>query len=262
MMACLSLAALASAVLLAGCGGVATNGDPVAQAATKSAADQSFRFTLLDGDRPAGEGAYDADAKRLRMRIDVPLGKAAPSGIDLVADNASGLVVYVHLPFLGPLLPQGKSWVKVDLARAAKAQGLDAGQLLQAAAGSPAELLAALVHAKGSQELGKETVGGVETTHYRATVDPREILLSKTTGKTRSQLGRALDKAKPAKAPVDVWVGDDGLVRRLRVELPSGGAGFRGGAFTEELSGYGDAVDVQLPPAAAVVDASSGKLHP
>jgi hypothetical protein len=262
MRAFLALAALVSTVLLAGCGGNDASLDPVAQAATKSAADQSFRFTLLDGARPAGEGAYDAGTKRLRMRIDIPLGKAVPSGIDLLADNSSGLVVYVHVPFLRPLLPQGKSWVKVDLGRAAKAQGLDAGQLLQAAAGSPAELLAALVHAKGSQELGKETVAGVETTHYRATVDPRALLLGKTTGNTRAELERALDKAKPATAPVDVWVGDDGLVRRLRVELPAGKAGFRGGTFTEELSGYGDAVDVQLPPPSAVVDASNGKLHP
>jgi hypothetical protein len=258
---CVAFVALASAVVVAGCGGAVTALDPVAQAATKSSADQSFRFTLRSDRGLTGDGAYDADAKRLRMSLSVPVGTGSPTPLELVTDGASGLVLYVRVPFLAALLPQGKSWVEVDVERAAHAQGLDLGQLLQTGRSSPAQLLAALAHSKDSQKLGTETVDGVRTTHYRATIDPRDALTDGVPAKTRKQLEQALGKTDLAPVPVDVWVGDDGLVRRLRVELPQL-AGADGGTFTEELTGYGEPVTVELPPAATVVDASSGKLYP
>jgi hypothetical protein len=258
----LLLPALAAGVVLAGCGGGGVASlDPVAQAASKSAADQSFRFTFRADGKVAGDGAYDAAAKRLRMSFDVPFGQGAPMPLELVTDTSQSVVVYARFPFLSALLPQGKAWVKVDLRRAAKAKGLDLGQLLQAGQSSPAELLAALVHSQGSKKLGTESVGGVETTHYRVTLDPRDSLLRNVHGEVRQKLERALEEAKLRDLPVDVWVGDDGLVRRLQVELPRV-PGVQGGTFTEDLTGYGEPVHVELPAAGQVVDASDGKLHP
>jgi hypothetical protein len=93
------------------------------------------------------------------------------------------------------------------------------------------------------------------------TIDPRDSLLRNVHGEVRQKLERALEEAKLRDLPVDVWVGDDGLVRRLQVELPRV-PGVQGGTFTEDLTGYGEPVHVELPAAGQVVDASDGKLHP
>jgi hypothetical protein len=181
----------------------------------------------------------------------------------MLADSSKSLVMYVRMPLLTAFLPNGKSWVKVDVAEATKAQGGNLAQLLQAHESSPAQVLAALVRSKDSRKLGTETIGGVSTTHYRATVEPREAILSQTSGALPAQVDKALARAKLQELPVDVWIGDDGLVRRLQVELPriSGAkAGLGGDTFTEDLSHYGEPVSIELPAADTVVDAPNGKI--
>lgn len=228
------IAALAAAALLAGCGGDVVSLDPVAQAATTTSQAQSFRFTFHGSAGSSGvvdgSGAYDADGKRLRMRLTVPFGTGAPVHMDLVS---VGTDAYVRVPLLAAFLPQGKSWIAFDLAKAAKETGVDAQQVLQASQTSPAELLSALVHSDKSVSVGAETLGGVHTTHYRTTLD-------------------SLAHVSAAPVPVDVWVGDDDLVRRLQVSAAAAG-------FTEDLSGYGDPVSVDVPSAAETVDSAAVK---
>jgi hypothetical protein len=260
----LAAAALAS---LTACGGGAIALDPVANAATKSNEQQSFRFSFHASDGTTqgtmdGDGAYDGKEKLLRMSFDVLFGDKKMR-LDMLADSSSSLVMYVRMPLLTAFLPKGKSWVKVDLAEAVKAKGGGLAQMLQANESSPAQMLAALVHSKDSQNLGTETVGGVATTHFKATVDPREALLSQAKGAVPAQVDAALTKAKLDRLPVEVWVGDDGLVRRLQVDLPriaGAKAGFNGARFTEDLTGYGEDVAVALPADDAIVDAPGGKL--
>jgi hypothetical protein len=259
--------AAAAAGSLTACGGGAIALDPVANAATKSNAQQSFRFSLhaTDGTTQGtmdGGGAYDAQGRLLRMSFDLPFG-GKKLRMDMLADSSKSLVMYVRMPLLTAFLPKGKSWVKVDVAEAIKAKGGNLAQMLQANESSPAQMLAALVHSKDSQNLGTETVGGVATTHFKATVDPKEALLSQAKGAVPAQVDAALAKATLDRLPVEVWVGDDGLVRRLRVDLPhiSGAkAGFGGVTFTEDLTGYGEDAAVALPAEGAVVDAPGGKL--
>ena len=263
------IAALGAAALLAGCGGDVTSLDPVAKAASASTASQSFRFSFeAAGGTPTGavrgDGAYDGEGKLLRMSAHVEVTSGITMTMDLLTDTSDGFVLYARFPFLTAFLPDGKTWVKVDLEKAAaSAKGVDLSQLLQASRGNPADMLAALVRSDRSKELGRERVDGVDTTHYRTTVDPKEAVLAKLSGKTREQVEQLLAQAQAGQMPVDVWVGDDGLVRRLRADLPAvtaGGKSVGGGTFTEDLSGYGDPISVSLPPASQVVDATSGKL--
>ncbi len=263
-----ALAAL-TALGLTACGGSTLALDPVAQAATKTSELQSFRFAFdaTDGTTAgalSGDGAFDAEHELTRMSFDVPFGSGGKKmRMDLLADSSKSLVLFVRMPLLTAFLPKGKTWVRVDVAEATRAKSTNLAQMLQANQSSPAQMLAALVHSKSSQNLGNETVGGVETTHYRATVDPKEALLAQAKGAVAAQLEEALAKAKIEQLSVDVWIGDDGLVRRLEVELPkiSGErAGFGGSKFTETLSGYGEDVQVELPATDAVVNAPGGKL--
>ena len=63
-----------------------------------------------------------------------------------------------------------------------------------------------------------------------------------------------------SKVPVDVWVGDDKLVRRMTMHLkPSGGAAATTGfsmTMNMDLFDYGTPVKVSAPPESDVFDAS------
>jgi hypothetical protein len=240
--------------------------DPVAKAAS-STNDDSFRFTFRAAGAATGDlhgaGAYDSDAKRLQIGFGLPSPTGGSMRMDVVTDTSDGAVVYARFPLLAPMLPDGKTWLRLDVGKIAKGHGLDLTQLLQANQGSPAPVLDALIKSNTSLKLGRETVGGVETTHYRAAVDPKELALAQVQGEAREQLEQALAAAKVVTLPIDVWVGDDGLVRRLRLTMPDVASGTTGAGsvtFTEELSGYGEQVDVALPDDADVFDFSSIKL--
>jgi len=236
--------------------------DPVAQAAS-STGDRSFRFTLRASGASTGElrgdGAYDSDDERLQMGFDVPSPTGGSMHMDVVTDTSDGAVVYARFPLLAPMLPGGKTWLRLDVGKLAGGYGVDLTQLLQANQGSPAQMLDALVKSSVATKVGRETVDGVATTHYRAAVDPKEYALAQLQGEARAQVERALEAAQVATLPIDVWVGDDGLVRRLRVKVPEGASG-KTVTFTEELSGYGDDVDVPLPDDSETFDLSSLKL--
>jgi hypothetical protein len=262
----LVLAPLVLAVALAatGCGGDVVSLDPVAKAADTTTGRGSFRFSFTAADGSGahglkGDGAYDAAGERLRMTFSTPGPSGEPTSIDVVADGSDGAVLYLRVPLIATFLPNGKQWIKLDLGTAAAAAGVDLGRAVQAGSASPAELLRALLSSDGARKVARETVGGVETTHYRTTVDPKRTLPARVQGEARTRLEQALERAGAQALPVDVWVGDDGLVRRLRFEAPriaAGGTSVGGGTFTEELSGYGEPVEVALPPADEVLDAS------
>jgi hypothetical protein len=260
------VAVVAAAVWFVGRDGGTIVLDPVARAAS-STNDDSFRFAFRAAGAATGDlrgaGAYDAEAERLQIGFDLPSPTGGSMRMDVVTDTSDGAVVYARFPLLAPMLPDGKTWLRLDVGKLAKGHGVDLTQLLQANQGSPAPVLDALIKSKTSVKLGRETVGGVGTTHYRASVDAKEYALANVRGEAREQLERVLGAAKVVTFPVDVWVGDDGLVRRLRLTVPDVTPNQTGGGsvtFTEELSGYGEPVDVALPDDADVFDFSSIKL--
>jgi hypothetical protein len=246
----LGLVALLAAAVVAGCGGVSL--DPVAEAATKSADAGSFRFAFelslgAGGSQAAaltGDGAYDAAASRVQARV----GVGGETG-ELIMDMSSGTpAVYVKPPAGQGALPPGKTWGKVDLADAAKSGGFDLGPLTQGQL-DPTKLLDVLRKAGDSTTVGKETIDGTETTHYRVTVDPAKAFAQKQQSKQEQEQARqALQFLGGSSVPVDVWVGDDGLLRRVGVQIGGKDALFAVG-MRLDFSDYGSGVTVDLPPA-------------
>src|SRR3954470_5057510 len=84
--------------------------DPGAQAASTTTAG-SFRFTLSTSGAATGnlhgDGAYDADAKRLQIGFDVPSPTGGSMRMDVITDTSDGAVVYARFP-LAPILPSDK----------------------------------------------------------------------------------------------------------------------------------------------------------
>lgn len=299
-----TLALLAALVTLAGvlvgCGGgddatsVEVTGQPIAaeelqRAASTSGDVESARFAFrleAEGatglDRPlsiSGSGAFDGAGERAALSMDLSafapvfgafLGGLGVSGdlrladpeawkIDAVRD---GEVSYVRFPAFGDQLPEGKSWIR---ARDGSSVGgrVELGQLSRT---GPKTFLELLERVSGEVEVvGAETLHGVETTHYRATLDPASIEKSRSgsgPGDLRDLTDELFTSPELKEIPLDVWLGADGLIRQLRLDVTAeqpGGDTVRA-SMSFELWDVGAPVEIELPPSDEVVDAESVQL--
>jgi hypothetical protein len=297
----LSIAAVC--VLVAGgCGGGASSSaiqaDPIsfqelAQSASTSADATSGRFsfdmamTLPGAEEPfsfAGEGAFDAPSKRASFAVDMSalakmlggfasaLGGGSAGGLPDFDDPdgwkieaiQDGDVAYIRFPAIDGQLPEGKTWIKATKGDA-HVSGFDVKELESFTRRDPRELLDTLRSVSGDIEtVGTEELRGVETTHYRAVVDPVELAKSASTGgpsATDALLGQLTTQSGIDDVPLDVWIDANGLVRKLSMEVSATEQASEAGAATIsfELWDYGETVEIDLPPASQVADASA--LH-
>jgi hypothetical protein len=175
-------------------------------------------------------------------------------------------MAYVRLPAIADQLPAGTSWVKTNT-RHPRGESLDLDQFRQLTGSDPRNTLDLLRAASGEIEtVGAGTVHGVSTTHYRATIEPSDYAKLVLAGK-RDQLGSLADQLVAPSGigamPVDVWVDGSGLVRKLAISFAAkqpGTADVTEALMTFELYDLGEDVQIELPPASEVVDASA--LHP
>jgi hypothetical protein len=282
------VSSLAGAMLVSGCAESAPTPvvDDLAQVADASRNAETASFSLRVeqklGDEALAidaEGAFDTARNRARLSVDLSslatifaeLGKAfgAPKGglqgfddpakwkLEAIQD---GTRIFLSSPLLESALPKGKTWISGDLAKLGREQGVDLGQLGSFGQSDPREALDMLRGVSGDlEEVGRETVRGVETTRYRATLDARKLAAQLAKGGDRDLVGGLVDEVEQAglrDIPLEVWVDDELLLRRLDLRLnPSNGSG--GDArFTMELFDYGEPVDATPPPASLVADVS------
>jgi hypothetical protein len=295
----LRLVALSCAfVALAGCGGgddpsanapvtFAQLADAAGATADASSGrfDFSFELDLPETDDAlalTGSGSFDADAKRSSISLDLSslaqmlgglfAGAAPPAAnapdfgdpagwkIEVVTDRE---VVYLRFPAFASELPPGKSWVRIEAGEEARAQGLDLGQLDSLTATDPQDVLELLRGVSGEVEtVGTEELRGVETTHYRGRVslaDYDELVPEENREQLRELFDQMLERSGLGELPIDVWLDEEGLVRRLQATFSatdSATAETLAASLGFELYDYGESVDVVLPPATQVVDAA------
>lgn len=290
------LAATLTLAGMAGCGGSdaaqPVAGEPVSleelsRSASTSAEARSGRFSFsmtvsLPGAEEAfaftGEGAFDTASDRASFSMDMSslarllggfvAGLAGPNARDVpdfddpsgwqVDAVQDGTVSYVRFPAVADRLPAGKSWIRTD--GTTDVQGFDLDQF---ATNDPRTLLHILKAASAEVEtLGREELHGVETTHYRATIDPREYAKVAPTEKREELFSLAEQmgvQSGLATLPVEVWLDSDGLVRKLSLEMSAtqpGSSEPGDASIAFELWDYGEDVEIVLPPASQVVDAS------
>jgi hypothetical protein len=155
--------------------------------------------------------------------------------------------VYLQLPDFA--LP--KPWLKVELGEVPGLEG--AGQVTDV---DPADSLRLLHGAlRDADVVGSEEIRGVPTTHYRVTVGLAEAA-AQTSGDARVFLDRQIERLRTESLPLDVWLDEEGRVRRqaYQVDVPSFGATPSGTApsgirLALEYYDYGVTVDVTPPPA-------------
>jgi hypothetical protein len=238
--ALLALAPLA--LLVASCGDTVSI-DPVAKAADASTK-QTSEHMQLDGTVTAGTqiiamtGTGDFGNNPTRGQV---LMRVRANGRDAsMQEVLDGTRVYISAPALMGQLPGAKKWMSVDIEKAGKALGVDVANY---SSQSPSSVLEQLKATGGVAKIGPEAIDGVATTHYRATID-------------QAKLRKILKKAQftGTYEPVDVWIDDQGLVRRMHLAYTAKGATTD---MTASFSKYGEPVNVTVPAAADTFDATS-----
>ncbi|MGV9282961.1 hypothetical protein [Streptomyces sp. NPDC003730] len=274
------LSALMGSVVLSGCGG---DGESGAKGGDASPGTSASKTT---GAREQGtvevRAAYDktAEAESARMTMDMKIsakGRTIASDAEGVIDLAEGdsvmtvtaqdksieqrvveQVLYQKVP--GKKAPGGKSWIKIDLKKVAARQGVSNQQI-----GDPAQTAAyaKAITDKNVEKVGTEKIDGVDTTHYKVSVDVSRIPGGDQLAK---QLGPTL--------PMQVWLDDEGRLRRQQIDMTvkapaSASAAPDGSGSPEQLkmttvmqySDFGTEVDAEAPPAGQVADMTDQALQ-
>jgi LppX_LprAFG lipoprotein len=182
-----------------------------------------------------GSGDFDSKARQGTMHVDFSAG-GLNGGVDAISD---GTVVYAKSDLLAIALPVGKTWLKIDLAKAPASKGVGISTFLSQ---DPAQALTRLLGLRGVTRVGSAQVDGSATTRYHARVD-----LSKLSGAA----------ATPGTGTYDVWVGDDGYVHRVKAIVASGGTT---STVTTDLSDFGEKVSVTVPAVAETFDGTNATI--
>lgn len=258
-----SVACLLVVFAAAGCGGSDPSGhDPITSAVDRTLDKQTGRFeTIFDEPSavwivPRALGSFNVRDEAMAVTmICCPGPSDAPSVLEFRMLYPVGYAGYEQVDPLAHPTATVPRWLKVDLQRKLTKQLASLEPVFRVGiAHSPIEGLALLRSSKHAKKLGAETIDGVRTTHYRVTVDVQEAL-AKANAKERTALRLArLQDGHAAPRQIDVWVGDNGLVRRMRQKLGDDGT------MTTTLSHLGSRVHVEAPPADETVAAptSSG----
>ena len=238
-----------------------------AKGGARMSLEQTMTFPGMGTFPLKAEGVIDAKARRgeLTMTMDPP---AISGAEDIDADTfeqhmiIDGLTMYMSSPLLAENFPSGKKWLKLDLGELGKQAGVDMAGLMQTGGGQdPTQSLQYLKAASGDiVKVGQESVRGEPTTHYKGTVDFNRVARAvppaqrAAVSKTMKQIVRL---AGTSKAPMEVWIGDDGLLRRMTTKMSMR---MEGRTMTMaqriEMYDFGTKVDVKIPRPSETIDAS------
>jgi hypothetical protein len=157
-------------------------------------------------------------------------------GMGRLAVRIIGGILYLHVP---QAVPAGK-FVRIDPSDPkdplAKSFGGATARL------NPLSTFRAMRTAvRSTTYVGKATVDGTSTHHYRVEVDGTRLMAANK---------QKLPVPLPRTITYHVWLDDEELVRQLRVNTPEA-------KTLVKLSDWGEPVDVEAPPASALVPASS-----
>ncbi|MDZ7674901.1 MAG: hypothetical protein U5K30_07530 [Acidimicrobiales bacterium] len=195
------------------------------------------------------EGAFDAEGRGF-MTMDfgamfeaMPEAESAPFDLGdgqmeiRVLDDAA----YMRFPLFSMLLGEGVEWIRMPVEDYASG----ANGMSPVPGGDPLDMLRVLGGGEDIETVGTEDVRGANTTHYRGTFDLDDAAKSLPAEQRAAFEDATASFGDVPALPVDVWLGDDGLVRRFSTAIdgdafgamiPTGGAGGTGaGEFGMEI---------------------------
>jgi len=176
---------------------------------------QQFEGGANDGQSFLGDGAVEFAQQRGIATFDLgAAGQGLGGGSGTVTSVFEGPVVYVDLGI--PQLPT--EWLRIDLTQL---EGMEGLQELEQFSSDPSQSLGLLRGvSEDVEEVGEEDVRGVETTHYRLTVDLQRAE-EQAPEEDRAFVRRQIETLGVTELPMEVWLDADGVARRqsYRVDL-------------------------------------------
>jgi hypothetical protein len=234
---------------LVACGNDVTSVDPVAQAADKTTNVSGAHFVMkgriAGGGKTLafrGPGEIGDHGRRFRMRLAMPaaiLGMRGGSGnVSFEAVGAGKYFYFRGGPF--DRLTGGK-WVRVE----------DGDPSFNLGQNDPSKMLAYLRATSEVDEVGDDTVRGALATHYKARIQLDKVA-DRVSPKDAQALEQAMKTLKTREIPLDVWIDDNGLVRRMTMDWHPAGGAF---SLSLDLFDFGD-VEINVPGASETTDLS------
>lgn len=197
-----------------------------------------------------GEGVYDFGRQLGRLKVRLPQDPAGTAGqrpiTELLAPGA------LFMKNRGAGVPADK-WVRVDTAT------LSDGNLVTGGATDPYAAAEVLRGTRSATYVGRTELAGTVVRHFRGTADLAVAAKGASVG-GRDALGAAAKGFATARVPFDVYLDDEGRIRKVRHRFS-----FVNGrekeavavASTTLLYDFGAPVDVRLP---ASVDIYAGRI--
>jgi hypothetical protein len=225
----------------------------VAEAAKKTEDITSFRY-LMTGRVPE-QGRVKAEAA-MRMKPTVAMSMKM-TALDQKAEGTAEIRLVDEAMYMGGSGAaeelDGKSWLKFDLSELG-ADGLSDPSLRASQADrNPAEQSTFLTGSKDVENVGTETVDGVETTHYKGTVTMmglRESLRDEDDATMERRFTQFM-KLGVDEVTMDMWVDGDDQTRQFRMR----GDGDKGPLdMTITFLDINEPVTVEAPPAKDTMD--------
>lgn len=192
-----------------------------------------------------GDGVIDLKDGDSTLTLTVPGGKVEQRVID-------GVLFQKPPKGQESGLPKGKTWIKIDLAKAAKQNG----GAEQASDPASSAAFAKAVSDKQVKKLGSERVGGTDTTRYRVRIDVDKMAAGD------DSMAKELKQQLGSSIPMELWLDDEGRMRRQQIETEvkvpkEGSEGAAGKAAVKtviEYRDFGTEVNVEAPPAGQTAD--------
>ncbi|MDR8408833.1 LppX_LprAFG lipoprotein [Nonomuraea sp. 3-1Str] len=244
------------AVTLTGCG---SNAQPIqvnlaasevlAQAAQKTAEVTSYTVdAVVDVSSPEDKGKVQGRMlyqSKPQLAVDLTLDtvdlgeRGLPGGVRAVLQ---GDTVYVKVEALKELVGATKPWIKVSLNDIGGSDQVKQtlGQIQQF---DLANVTKMVTTSKDVKSVGTETVDGTDATHYSGTF-PTDVAVKQLPADEQEQARRGLAELKDVK--FDVWVGSDGLPRKLALNGKEQGTTLDA---TLLFKGFNEPVNIDAPPA-------------
>lgn len=223
-------------------------------------ADMSMQMTGTgDGDLSATGTMQYRTKPDLAFSMNFDSMKIAGESMGGVQQVLVGRTMYMKMPMLSELGSLGggaqvKPWLKISLDELGRQSGMNIDELLQQSRQmDPIQNTKMLTASKDVREVGKETVDGVQTTHYSGTYR-MEDAIAKLAPENQAAARKSLSSLGLDSMQFDLWVDDQQLPRKMAMKTPQTADGVMN--MTMKYRDFGKPVQISAPPASQVTDLS------